>query len=143
MDAFCETYRYLHRRGNRLGPQITPQGRALILHLAWAGPLTISDLAKHSDRAQSVVSETVEVLVSHQLLEKVRDPRDRRKTLVWLTNAAQDYLAEEREPLDRNQLERAIHRFPGERMQAFLELYEAFLLEVKRQPNSETREQNQ
>src|SRR5512147_2853911 len=98
---FSDVYTLLHRRHYPQGIPLTPEGRGLLLHLAWSGPLTIGDLALHTQRAQSVVSESVAVLESHEMLARVRDPRDRRRTLVWLTERARNWLAEEQEPLDR------------------------------------------
>jgi hypothetical protein len=64
-----------------------------------ARPLTIGEAAAHLDRAQSVVSEIVSHLEDDGLLERERDPADRRRTLVWLTPAGQSALRRDREVL--------------------------------------------
>lgn len=124
---FSQAYALLYRRQVRESLRLTPQGQGLLQHLAYAGPLTIGEISLHVGRAQSVVSETVDVLVSHQLLERVRDPRDKRRTLVWLTDKGLDWLAREQEPLDRDRTSSVLAALePKERM-AFLEGFEAFI----------------
>jgi DNA-binding MarR family transcriptional regulator len=112
--AFCELFPavYLHlcrrhRRGDKAA-RLTPQQDAALHHLALSGPLTIGELARHFARAQSVVSEIVDGLERKGLLERMRDARDRRRTLVWLTDEAQRVLATRAEVLDRARVGRAM-----------------------------------
>jgi DNA-binding MarR family transcriptional regulator len=55
-----------------------------------------------------VVSEIVDQLEQHALLARVRDERDRRRTLVWLTDKGRARLSEEQEVLSLAVLERAV-----------------------------------
>ena len=57
------------------------------MHLTQAGPLTVGELADHLDRARSVVSELVSQLEANGLAAREDDPADRRRTLVWLSEA--------------------------------------------------------
>lgn len=52
----------------------------MLTHLAVSGPLTVGEAAGHLNRAQSVVSEIVDGLERKALLERERDPADRRRT---------------------------------------------------------------
>jgi DNA-binding MarR family transcriptional regulator len=132
MQLFSETYSLLHRRNHPQQIPVTPEGRGLLLHLAWSGPLAIGELALHTKRAQSVVSESVAVLESHALLARVRDPRDRRRTLVWLTERARQWLAEEREPLDSQRTKAVLDSMtPTERRQ-LLEAFAHFIAIAQR-----------
>ena len=81
---FRALYLTYHRRD---GPRSDLPGasRAVLTHLAVAGPLTVGEAAVHLGRAQSVVSEIVDGLARKGLLERERDPADRRRTLIWLT----------------------------------------------------------
>src|SRR4051812_45435506 len=81
---FRALYLTYHRRD---GPRSDLPGasRAVLTHLAVTGPLTVGEAAAHLGRAQSVVSEIVDGLARKGLLERERDPDDRRRTLVWLT----------------------------------------------------------
>jgi DNA-binding MarR family transcriptional regulator len=108
---FRAVYLTFHRRD---GPRSQLQGasRAVLEHLAMAGPLTIGEAAAHLDRAQSVVSEIVSHLEEQGLLERERDPADRRRTLVWLTPAGLSALRQDREVLGLDLLARALARIP-------------------------------
>jgi DNA-binding MarR family transcriptional regulator len=89
--------------------------------------MTVGELTKHVDRAQSVVSESLAVLETHGLLERVRDPRDQRRTLVWLTERARAWLAEEQEPLERTRLEAVFSAMSVEAKTMFFEAFSEFL----------------
>ena len=82
---FTELYRRFHRRTHHTDYQLTPESLAVLRHLAEAGPLTVGECANHLDRSQAAMSEMVDRLVRREVLSKVTDTRDRRRTLVWLT----------------------------------------------------------
>ncbi len=110
-DRFRAVYLTFHRRD---GPRSQLQGasRAVLEHLAMAGPLTIGEAAAHLSRAQSVISEIVSHLEQQGLLERESDPADRRRTLVWLTPAGHAALRRDREVLGLDLLARALDRVP-------------------------------
>jgi DNA-binding MarR family transcriptional regulator len=81
-------------------------------HLAISGPLTVGEATRHLDRAQSVISEIVDQLEDKGLLERERDPADRRRTLVWLTPAGQVALRRDGEVLGLDRLADALARLP-------------------------------
>ncbi len=110
-DLFRATYLTFHRRDRPRG-QLVAASRAVLEHLALAGPLTIGEAALHLNRAQSVVSEIVGHLVQDGLLERESDPADRRRTLVWLTPAGQEALRRDRAVLDAGLLAAALARLP-------------------------------
>ena len=139
MLLFSATFSLLHRRIHSQGFNLTPEGRGLLLHMSWAGPLTIGELALHTDRAQSVVSETVAVLESHDLVARVRDPRDRRRTLVWLSVKARKWLAEEQEPLDRERTQAVLSAMDPSVRQALMESYANFIEIAERTRPSSAR----
>ena len=127
MRFFSETYTLFHRRRQSQGVSLTPEGRALLLHLAWTGPMTIGELARHAERAQSVVSDSVSVLESHEMLARVRDPRDNRRTLVWLTERARTWLAEEQQPLERERLDAVLSAMEPTECERFIAAFEGFI----------------
>jgi DNA-binding MarR family transcriptional regulator len=110
-ERFAELFRALyltyHRRD---GPRnaLTGASRAVLTHLAVTGPLTVGEAAGHLDRAQSVVSEIVDGLVRKGLLERERDPADKRRTLVWLTPAGHEAIRRDAEVLGVDVLAEAI-----------------------------------
>src|SRR5215470_7513700 len=99
---FPEVYLRYHVRDRERG--LTPQMAAVLRHLAMAGPLTVTEAARHFGRAQSVASGILAGLERKGLVERIRDRRDRRRTLVWLTDAGHDAVAREHRVLDETRL---------------------------------------
>ncbi len=114
-ELFPAVYLRFHRRDAKRDG-LPAASRAILQHLTAAGPLTVGEMAQHLQRAQSVVSEVVDHLERDSLLERVRDPRDRRRALVWLTDAGLAYLERDRDVLSRELLARAMAKMtPGAR----------------------------
>jgi DNA-binding MarR family transcriptional regulator len=124
-DEFCELYPAVYlrfcRRPGKQDPRLTPQMASVLTHLSRSGPLTVGEMALHFDRAQSVVSEIVDGMVRKGLLERIRDSRDRRRTLVWLTDAAHEAMRREREVLDRERVREAMKGIGEPRARALVE----------------------
>jgi DNA-binding MarR family transcriptional regulator len=108
-ELFPAVYLAFHRRDLKHS-ELSGASRGVMMHLAQSGPLTVGECAQHLDRAQSVVSEIVEQLVSHDWLAKVRDEGDRRRTLVWLTDQGRARLVEDQSVLAARLLERALEQ---------------------------------
>jgi len=115
-DEFCALFPAVYlrfcRRRARDETRITPQMDAVLHHLAMSGPLTIGEMARHFARAQSVVSEIVDGLEKKHLLERMRDARDRRRVLVWMTDDARELLARRAQVLDPARVARAMRALP-------------------------------
>lgn len=94
-ESFHAVYLTFHRR-DRPRSGLPGASRAVLEHLALAGPLTIGEAAAHMRRAQSVISEIVTHLERDGLLERESDPGDRRRTLIWLTAGGQEVLRRDR-----------------------------------------------
>jgi DNA-binding MarR family transcriptional regulator len=112
-QAFAELFGAAFLRFHRRGPKrsvLTPQSWAVLQHLEMAGPLTVTEAARHMDRAQSVMSEIVDGLERKGFLARMRDARDRRRVLVWLTDTGRAAMATERQVLCADRLERAFTR---------------------------------
>lgn len=104
---FPAVYLRFHRRDGK-SRDLSGASRAVLLHLAQAGPMTVGECARHLDRAQSVVSEIVDQLEKNGLLARVRDEADRRRVLVWLTDEGRARMTDEQEVLGQELLERAM-----------------------------------
>jgi DNA-binding MarR family transcriptional regulator len=114
-ELYSAIYLRFHRRQARTD-RVTSQQWAVLTHLAMSGPLTIGECAQHLERAQSVVSEIVDGLEARGLLERMRDQRDKRRVLVWLSDEAHDLIARERQVLDHARLSRVAARLsPAEK----------------------------
>jgi DNA-binding MarR family transcriptional regulator len=110
-ELFRGVYLTFHRR-DRPRSELPGASRAVLEHLALAGPLTIGEAAAHLCRAQSVISDIVTHLERDGLLERENDPGDRRRTLIWLTPAGHEALRRDREVLGVDLLARAMTRLP-------------------------------
>ncbi len=110
-ELFRAVYLTFHRRDRPRG-ELPGASRAVLEHLALAGPLTIGEAAAHMRRAQSVVSEIVTHLERDGLLEREADPADRRRTLVWLTQGGHEALRRDRDVLGLDLLADAMARLP-------------------------------
>ena len=129
-EEFCDLFPavYLHfcKRPGK-DRRLTPQMAAVLSHLSLSGPLTVGEMAVHFDRAQSVVSEIVDGLVTKGLLARVRDHRDRRRTLVWLSDASHEAMRREREVLDRKRVAQAMKTLGELRANALVEAMRALV----------------
>jgi DNA-binding MarR family transcriptional regulator len=133
-ELFPAIYLRFHRRDGKR-TELPGASRAVMQHLAGAGPLTIGELAAHLDRAQSVASEIVDHLERDALLERIRDPRDRRRTLVWLTDAGRELLERDRDVLSRELIARAMSRMTESERAGLLAGMRALLREQPRRPS--------
>ena len=135
VDVFCaafpQAYLAFHRRDGRRGG-LTNASRAVLTHLAGSGPITIGEAARHLDRAQSVVSEIVSQLEGHGLLEREPDPADRRRTLLWLTDAGMDRLRDDSDVLDRTLVADAMDRLDDTTRRALIEGLQALIAAARR-----------
>jgi DNA-binding MarR family transcriptional regulator len=114
-ELFPAIYLRFHRRDGKESA-LPAASHAVMHHLSLTGPLTVGEMAQHLERAQSVVSEIVDHLEEKKLLERMRDPRDKRRTLVWLTDDGLARLSREREVLERELLEASMkHMTAAER----------------------------
>ena len=117
---FRETYLRAVRRVSDKRERLTPETIALLDHLAMSGPLTPGELAKHLNRAPSTLTEMLDHLFEQKLLERDRDPRDGRKSLIWLSDAGQIARTEARQVLDSAIISRAADALtPDERAALF------------------------
>ncbi len=116
---FCRRHDRRERDGS--SSRLTPQMDAVLRHLAMSGPLTIGEMSRHLTRAQSVVSEIVDGLEHKGLLERMRDARDRRRVLVWLTDDARRALARRDEVLDADRVAVAMRALAPARRRALVD----------------------
>lgn len=93
---FSEIYRRFHRRVPHTEYQLTSESLAVVHHLADSGPLTITEVARHMDRSQAAMSELIAGLVERGLPARMRDERERRPTMVWLTETRRQTLDQAR-----------------------------------------------
>jgi DNA-binding MarR family transcriptional regulator len=142
-DAFCTLFpavyvRFCRRHDNR-DVRLTPQMDAVIHHLAMSGPLTIGEMARHFDRAQSVVSEIVNGMQKKRLLERMRDERDKRRVLVWLTDEARAVLARRAQVLDPDRVDAAMRRLASKQRDGLIDGLRALVDAATSKPHGEAK----
>jgi DNA-binding MarR family transcriptional regulator len=125
-QQFPAIYLRFHRRDGK-GAGLTAASRAVLEHLAVAGPVTVGELSCHLDRAQSVVSDIVAHLEGAGLLERQGDPADRRRRIVWLSPAGRELLRRDRDVLSVELLERAFSVMPADERLAVMDAVDALL----------------
>src|SRR5262245_57557373 len=86
-ELFPAIYLSLHRRRPKGAYRPTPEAMAVLLHLEAAGPLTVTEAARHMRRSQSTMSAILDRLERRGVIQRMADRRDRRRMLVWLTPA--------------------------------------------------------
>jgi len=59
----------------------------VLQHLAASGPLTVGEQAEHLGLRRNSVSELLQRLEAKGLVARIRDERDERRVLVWLTDS--------------------------------------------------------
>ncbi len=137
-DAFQRVYLAFHRRDGRTR-DLSSASRAVLVHLTHSGPVTIGEAAAHLDRAQSVVSDIVTQLEGNGLVERQRDPADRRRVLVWLTDAGVDAVRYDASVLSHERLADAIGRLDPEVVESAVDVLHV-LARSARQPHENDKE---
>ena len=92
---FPEVYRHYHyaQRIQSADLPVTRRAVEVLQHLAAGGPLTIGEQAEHLGLRRNSVSELLTRLEAKGLVARVRDERDERRVLVWLTDAGRDVVS--------------------------------------------------
>lgn len=134
---YARVYEQLHTRWDKQERRLSAEALALLVHLSRSGPLTVAEACRHFDRAQSAMSELFERLEERALLVRFKDSRDRRRTLVWLSDEGQALLRKSQSPLDESRLRHALSRLSPEERQALLHGLAA-LVRAAGEPPSDT-----
>lgn len=133
-ELFPAAYLRFHVR-RRKQSELTAQSRAVLAHLQLAGPLTVSEAAEHMNRAQSVMSEILLGLEKKHFVMRFSDARDRRRTLVALTDEGEQRLAADRRVLDPELVANAVNGMTERERGELLRGMQA-LLRASTNPNS-------
>lgn len=110
---FPEVYAHFCRRWSPAEYRPSAEASAILEHLAGAGPLTVTEAAAHFGRSQAATSELLDRLQERGLVERIRDERDQRRHLVWLTERGRALTAELHRVLDPERLDAAFARLPA------------------------------
>lgn len=131
---YGEVFALFHRTLPKRTP-LTPESLGVLEHLRLSGPLTVTEAARHMGRAQSVMSEIIVRLEGKKLLCRLRDQRDHRRVLVWLTPIGEKTLEQEAEILSEERLALAFTHMRSEDQLLLLEKLELLLRLGTRRPS--------
>ncbi|MEM7201700.1 MAG: MarR family transcriptional regulator [Planctomycetota bacterium] len=87
VELFHDVFLRFHDRRPASDRGLSLEAVGVLEHLARTGPLTVTEAAQHFGRSQAATSEIVARLEGRGLLMRFSDERDRRRHLVWLTEA--------------------------------------------------------
>jgi DNA-binding MarR family transcriptional regulator len=121
-DLFGLAYRRFYRRVPVGEYLLTSESIAALQHLIEAGPLTVAEAAAHLGRSQSAMSEMLDRLERRGLVARVADQRDRRRTLVWLTDEGREALDEAQRVLSEVRLREAFAVLDPDQRDRLIEL---------------------
>ncbi|MCQ4164319.1 MarR family winged helix-turn-helix transcriptional regulator [Tahibacter harae] len=134
-------YLRLHARWGKDEKRPSPEALAVLRHLQRSGPLSMSEAARHFDRAPSAVSELMDRIEANGWIARSVDGRDRRRILIWLTDAGLALLARASEVLSREALARALAQLDAtQREQLLLGLRALLQASETLSPGAETPE---
>ena len=130
-EQFGELFAALYHRFHRHDPvgdwQPSPEALALMEHLSRSGPLTVREAERHFQRSQAATSELLTRLEKRGLLERVADERDRRRTLVWLSELGLRVWRESRRVLDVDRLSRTMNTLSAKQRSQLLHSFRELL----------------
>lgn len=112
--AYSDLYLLAVRRVRDKRGRLSSETTGFLLHLAEAGPMSLTELSRHLSRAPSTLSEMVDHLEAKALVKRQRDGADGRRSLIWLTPEGKDRLADALSVLDEDRLSRAAGRLTPE-----------------------------
>ena len=134
-DLFRTTYSRAVRRIRDKRDRLTPETVALLDHMAAAGPMTASELARHIDRAPSTLSEMLTPIKAKGLIASDKDPQDARRSLIWLTDEGQAALIAARHVLDAEVVAGAAGKLSAEERSDLLRLFGKMVSHLKGDPH--------
>lgn len=104
LELFHEVFMRFHERQPPAERELSREAWGVIEHLSRTGPLTVTEAAQHFERSQAAMSEILMRLERRALLVRFPDERDRRRTLVWLSEEGVARWRQSQRPLSRERL---------------------------------------
>jgi DNA-binding MarR family transcriptional regulator len=126
-ELFGKAYRRFYRRIPVGQHRLTSESTATLQHLIDTGPLTVAEAATHLGRSQSAMSEMIDRLEQRGPVARVSDQRDRRRTLVWLTDLGMAALDEAQQVLSDSRLRAAFTALDGPERKQLIEALRRFI----------------
>ena len=109
LSQYKNIYQNLHTFWEKGETYPSPESLAVMNHLTRSGPLTVAEAARHFGRSQSAMSELFDRLQVRGYVSRIKDQRDKRKRLIWLTKNGRAVFKKTQEVLDIGQLEASLN----------------------------------
>ena len=123
-DLFGRLFHQFHRVDSPRSSPPSPEMLSALHHLRDTGPLTVGEACTHFHRSQSSVSELFNRLEARELIVRYPDERDRRRTLVWLSDGGLTALADHATVLSAERLAHALTQLSTDRRTQLIEILE-------------------
>ena len=115
---FPAIFQCFYRRTKTQDYRPSLESLSVLQHLAAVGPMTVSEACVHFDRSQASMSELFARLEARGLLDRIQDPKDRRRSLLWTSEEGRRQLAQSSQILSPELLLPAIQKMtPTQRTQ--------------------------
>ena len=126
-QRFMQVYDRFHRRARPSSYRPSPETLALLRHLSRTGPLTVTEASRHFSRSQAAMSEILARVEGRGLLTRIQDERDRRRTLMWLSEKGEQVLRDHSQVLSERRLVDAMGQLSVPQRQAVVDCLHALL----------------
>lgn len=135
---FPAIFQCFYRRTKTQDYRPSLESLSVLQHLLSVGPMTVGEACLHFDRSQASMSEIFSRLEARGLLDRIRDAQDRRRSLLWLSEAGRRTLEESSQILSPELLLPAIAKMSDRNRQQLVEGMAALLkaaAQTKRKPS--------
>jgi len=137
--AYQALYHLAARRVADLRELPSVETLALLTHLAQSGPLTLSEMSTHLQRALSTLSVKVAALEEQGLLARQTDPADARRSLIWLSPHGRETVESARQVLCPERLAAAGRHLPASQRERIVQALEELRLVLTHPSDPDTR----
>lgn len=127
MQLYQGLYEQLHSSWAKGELPPSAEALAVMRHLMQTGPLTITEAARHFNRAQSAMSELIDRLQANGYVNRIKDNRDKRRTLIWVTEAGRALDERSQEVMDRALLQESLDLLSEQERRQLMQLMQTLL----------------
>lgn len=125
-------YQNIHTFWDKDEAYPSPESLAVMNHLMLSGPLTVAEAAKHFGRSQSAMSELFDRLQAKGYIDRIKDQRDKRKRLIWLTKNGRSIFEKTQNVLDLSLLDASLNLLSKNQREQLLDGMQLLALASKR-----------
>lgn len=110
----------------QIGTDLTYEQHYTLRHIHRAGKCTSTQLAEAFDVNKSAITAIITRMTDRELIERTRDPEDRRVVYLTLTEKGHELFAKTEQKV-HSLVENIITQFDGKEIETFIQTYEKLL----------------